>query len=214
MITLYHCQDARSLRCLWALEELQLPYELKAMAFPPRVHAPELLSLHPTGTVPLLLDGEQILFESAACLEYLACRDRSRGLAVASDDPHFGAWLNWLHFGEASLTTPLATMMRYAHFEPEPRRQPAVVADHRTIFLDRLQLVERALQDREYLVADRFTVADISVGYAFVLARMLKLLGDLSPALQAYWGRLQQRPAYLAARAAQKVAMASLVPAA
>src|SRR3546814_15012777 len=65
---------------------------------------------------------------------------------------------------ESSLTTPLATMLRYAFFEPEPRRQPAVVADYRVIYLDRLQLVERALQGHEYLVGDRFGVADISVG--------------------------------------------------
>src|SRR3546814_16647489 len=66
-------------------------------------------------------------------------------------------------------------MLRYAFFEPEPRRQPAVVADYRVIYLDRLQLVERALQGHAYLVGDRFGVADISVGYAFMLARMLKL---------------------------------------
>lgn len=210
MITLYHCQDARSFRCLWALEELQLPYQLKPMAFPPRMHAPDFLQIHPTGTVPLLIDGDQTLFESAAILEYLACVHGPGSLAVTRDDPHYGAWLNWLHFGESSLTAPLATMLRYAFFEPEHRRQPAVVADCRVIYLDRLQLVARALQSHEYLVGDRFTVADISVGYAFMLARMLKLDEVMPPSLLAYWSRLQERPAYKAAKASQKAAMATL----
>src|SRR3546814_7607180 len=113
---------------------------------------------------------------------------------MTCDDPHYGAWCNCLHFGESSLTTPLATMLRYAFFEPAPRRQPAVVADYRVIYLARLQLVERALQGHEYLVGDRFGVADISVGYAFMLARMLKLDEVTPPNLLAYWNRLQQRP--------------------
>lgn len=208
MITLYHCTDARSFRCLWALEESQTPYQLMPVAFPPRLHAPEFLKLHPTGTVPLLLDGTEALFESAAILEYLAVRYAPSSLAVATNDPQYASWLNWLHFGEASLTAPLGTMLRYAHFEPEERRQPAVVADHRKIYLEKLQLVERALRDRDYLIADRFTVADISVGYALQLSRMLGLHSEMSPGLSAYWQRLQERPAYKSARAAQKAAIA------
>src|SRR3546814_5902270 len=165
MITLYHCQDARSFRCLWALEEMQLAYQLKPLAFPPRLHAPDFLQINPTGTVPLLIDGDQVLFESAAILEYLACRHGRGSLAMTCDDPHYGAWLNWLHFGDSSLTTPLATKLRYAFFEHAPPRPPAVVADYRVCYLDRMQPVERAMQDTEYLYGDPFGVADITVEY-------------------------------------------------
>src|SRR3546814_11030948 len=102
MITLYHCQDARSFRCLWALEEMQLAYQLKPLAFPPRLHAPDFLQINPTGTVPLLIDGDQVLFESAAILEYLACRPGRGSLAMTCDDPHYGAWPNRLHFSTRS----------------------------------------------------------------------------------------------------------------
>ncbi|WP_028078964.1 glutathione S-transferase family protein [Solimonas soli] len=206
MITLYHSPDARSFRCLWALEEARVAYDLKVMAFPPRAHAPDYLALNPCGTVPLLVDGDSTLFESAAILEWLSVRYAPTTLGVGSEDKAYGSWLSWLHFGEASLTTLLSTMLRYAVFLPEAQRQPAVVADFRGLFLERLQLVERALADHEYLAADRFTAADISVGYALMLARMLDLHRVLPPALLAYWARLQERPAFRAARAAQKAA--------
>ncbi|KWR87856.1 glutathione S-transferase family protein [Cupriavidus sp. IDO] len=204
MITLYHCNDARSFRCLWLLEEMKLPYEAKIMDFPPRIHAPEYLRVNATGSVPCLQDGATTLNESAAILEYLATRYPSGGLAVARDDADYGQWLNWLHFGEASLTTPLATLMRYAYFEPPERRQPAVVADYREFFFNRLALVESALQQHDYLVADRFTAADISVGYALLLSRLVGLQPHLPPPVLSYWARLQERPAFKAAKQVQK----------
>ena len=206
MITLYHTTDARSFRALWLLEEMKQPYELKSMVFPPRATTPEYLKINPTGAVPTMHDGEVTIYESAAILEYLATRYPSDGLGVASDDPAWGPWLHWLHFGEASLTTPLATLLRYAVTEPPERRQPAVVEDYRAFFFNRLTLVEQALQGHDYLVADRFTAADISVGYALMLARMLGLRKQFPEVIQAYWTRLTQRPAFEAAKKAQEAA--------
>jgi glutathione S-transferase len=205
VITLYHTTDARSFRALWLLEELQQPYALKSMVFPPRLSTPEYLDVNPTGSVPTLQDGDTIIHESAAILEYLAIRYPSGGLGMASDEPAWGEWLHWLHFGEASLTTPLATLLRYGFTEPEERRQPAVADDCRAFFFNRLQLVERALQQHDWLVADRFTAADISVGYALMLSRYMGLHNEFSPTIQAYWTRLKQRPGFDAAKKAQEV---------
>ncbi|RJG18849.1 glutathione S-transferase family protein [Massilia cavernae] len=205
MTTLYHCPDARSFRCLWLLEEMQHPYELQQMAFPPRTSAPDYLKINPTGSVPFLQDESITLSESGAILEYLATRYPSAGLAVAQGHPAHGPWLNWLHFGEASLTTPLATMLRYQYFEPAERRQPAVVADFREFFLNRLALVDAALQGHDYLVDDRFTAADVSVGYALMLSKMLGLHEAFPPAVLGYWNRLRERDGYKAAKAAQRV---------
>lgn len=204
MITLYHTSDARSFRCLWLLEEMKQPYELKTMVFPPKVSTPEFLKINPTGSVPAMQDGETTIFESAAILEYLATKYAGDGLGVKMDESEYGPWLHWLHFGEASLTTPLATMLRYAYFEPEERRQPAVVADYREFFFNRLALLEKALDGHDYLVADRFTAADICVAYALMLARMLGLHKSFSPVMQDYWKRVTERPAYLAAKQIQK----------
>ena len=99
MIRLYHCSDARSLRPLWTLEELGLPYELNMLPFPPRFRAPDYKSLNPLGTVPLLLDGDVRMTESAASCQYLVTRYGPTTLAVTSDEPGYGTFLNALHFG-------------------------------------------------------------------------------------------------------------------
>lgn len=212
MITLYHCADARSFRCLWLLEELALPYHLTMLGFPPRLKAPEFLQVNPTGTVPWLQDGAVGLSESAAILEYLAVRHSPRELAVAADEPVFGDWLNWLHFGEASLATPLATALRYALLEAPEKRLPVVADAYQAQFVARLAPVEAALAGHAYLAADRFTTADISVGYALMLSRPLGLHKGFPEAIQAYWSRLSERPAFQRAKARQKAAMASTAP--
>jgi glutathione S-transferase len=196
MITLYHCAAARSFRVLWALEELGLSYDLKMLPFPPRVFAKEYLGLNPLGTVPLLIDGDARMTESAAIVEYLAVRYGPTSLAVGTDESDFGAYLNWLHFGEVTLTFPQALILRYSKFEPEERRSPQVAADYTKWFFGRLRAVEAAMSNREVLCAGRFTGADISVGYALMLAESLGLGKDFGPAVAAYWGRLQERDGF------------------
>jgi glutathione S-transferase len=202
VIELYHCPDARSFRVLWALEELRLPYELHLLPFPPRVRAPEYLDINPLGTIPALIDGPTFMTESAAIVQYLATRYGPSDLAVAVDDPAYGAWLNWLHFGEATLTFPQTLVLRYRTFEPGRAEQAA--DDYARWFRARLKHVERALSEAEWLCAGRFTGADISVGYALLLADHLKLLEGAAPVIDAYWARLRARPAFQAAKRVQK----------
>jgi glutathione S-transferase len=203
MIELWHCPDARSFRVLWALEELGLAYELHLMPFPPRVRQPEYLQVNPLGTIPAMKDGPTFMTESAAIVQYLATRYGPNELVVAAEDPAYGGWLNWLHFGEATLTFPQTLVLRYRRFEPG--KAEVVADDYAQWFLSRLRHVDRALANGDWLCADRFTAADISVGYALLLARQLKLDAKFSPALQAYWARLAERPAFKAAKAAQKI---------
>jgi glutathione S-transferase len=201
VIRLYHCADARSFRPLWALEELGLDYELTVMPFPPRYRAKEYMAVNPLGTIPALVDGETFMTESAAIVQYLATRYGPSPLAVAVEDPAYGAWLNWLHFGEATLTFPQTLVLRYRRFEPG--KAEVVADDYAKWFLARLRAVDRTLQDREWLCAGRFTAADISVGYALLLASNIGLGAEFTPAVAAYWARLQARPAFQAAKASQ-----------
>jgi glutathione S-transferase len=203
VIELHHCADARSFRVLWALEELGVPYRLHLLPFPPRVRSPEYLQVNPLGTIPFLVDGETRMSESAAIVQYLCTRYGPSPLTVETDDPAYGAWLNWLHFGEATLTFPQTLVLRYRHLEPKDRRLPQAADDYAQWFRSRLRHVDRALAEADYLCADRFTAADISVGYALLLARTLRLHEGFSPAVQAYWERLSARPAFLAAKRAQ-----------
>lgn len=203
MITLHHCLSARSFRPLWTLEEIGLPYTLKVWPFPPRVHAKDYLAVNPLGTVPTLTDGETWISESAASCQYLAARHSAGQLDVGVAEPEFGAYLNYLHFGEATLTFPQTLVLRYARFETPERRQPQVADDYAKWFLARLRPLEPRLAEREFLCAGRFTAADVSVGYALMLAEILGLHERFPPAVLAYWRRLQQRPGHQRALAAQ-----------
>lgn len=202
MPTLYHCADARSFRALWALEELGVPYELKLLPFPPRVRAPEYLAENPLGTIPLLVDGATRMTESSAIVQYLAVK-HGGPLLVSPDDPAYGAWLNWLYLGEATLTFPQTLVLRYTRLEPRERRNPQVAEDYSRWFMARLRAVDTALQSAEHLCAGRFTAADISVGYALLLAQTLGLHERFSPTVSAYWARLQERDGFKRAKAAQ-----------
>jgi glutathione S-transferase len=206
MITLYHCTAARSFRPLWALEELGLPYELKMLPFPPRALAKDYLALNPLGTIPLLIDGETRMTESAAVLQYLVTRYGPTPLAVGTDESCYGVFLNWLHFGEATLTFPLTLVLRYGKLEPEARRNPQVATDYAKWFFGRLRAVEAAVAVSETLCAGRFTVADISVGYALLLADRIGLARDFGPAVAAYWQRLQARDGFHRAVNAENLA--------
>lgn len=196
MITLYHCAAARSFRPLWTLEELQLPYELKMLPFPPRVFQKEYLGVNPLGTIPLLLDGDTRMTESSAIAQYLVTRYGPTPLAVGVDEPGYGAFLNWLHFGEATLTFPQTLVLRYRFFEPEERKQPQVADDYGKWFLARLRAIEAVVADNAFVCAGRFTAADISVGYALLLATRNGLSAGFGPAVAAYWARLQQRDGF------------------
>lgn len=204
MIELYHCADARSFRALWALEEMELPYRLHVMPFPPRVRQPAYLDENPLGTIPLLVDGATRITESAAIIQYLAVKYGPTDLAVAPDEAGYGEWLNWLHFGEATLTFPQTLVLRYRMLEPPERRLPQAADDYAQWFHSRLRHVERALAEREWLVGDRFTMADISVGYALLLAKSLKIDNGFPPNVAAYWERLKARQAFGRAKVAQK----------
>jgi glutathione S-transferase len=196
--------NARSFRVLWALEELGLPYQLKMLPFPPRVHAREYLEMNPLGTIPLMLDGETRMTESAAICQYLATRYGPSSLAIHPDDPDYGAFLNFLHFGEATLTFPQAIVLRYSRLEPPERRQPQVAEDYGRWFYGRLRAIEAIVSRSEYVCADRFTAADISVGYAFVLSQFNGLSERLPDAVRVYWERLRARDGFQRANAAQK----------
>lgn len=217
MIRLYHCVSARSFRAVWALEELGLPYELLMLPFPPRQHERGFLEINPLGTIPLLVHGETRMTESAAICQYLCSLVPGTLLELRPGDAEYGSFLNMLHFGEATLTFPQTLVLRYSRFEPEDRRQPSVAADYAKWFLARLRTLEPRLTQDGYLCADRFTAADISVGYALMLADFIDLAPQFTPAVSAYWNRLRERRSYRRALDAEQAAATaqgvSVVPA-
>lgn len=203
MLTLYHCANARSFRPLWTLEEMGLAYDLKMLPFPPRFLKREYLELNPLGTIPLLIDGDTRMTESAAICQYLVTRYGPSPLAVTVDEPAYGAFLNWLHFGEATLTFPQTIVLRYSRLEPDERKIPQAAADYARWFLARLRGIDAVVSKTDTLCAGRFTAADISVGFALMLAQSLGLHEQFPPAVSAYWTRLLARDGFRRAIAAQ-----------
>ncbi len=197
MIELYHCVSARSFRALWMLEELGLPYQLRMLPFPPRALAKEYLGINPLGTVPLLINGAARMTESAGICQYLTSLTPQSNLGVAADEADYASYLNWLHMADATLTFPQTLVLRYQFFEPGPRRQPVVADDYMRWFLGRLRAVEAAVNHQPFLCANRFTAADVAVGYALMLSDYLGMSSQWGPATQEYWMGLQQRSAFL-----------------
>lgn len=194
---LFHCKDARSLRALWALEELELDYELEVMPFPPRSRRPGYLEINALGTVPTLVDGGAVLTESSGICHYLAERNAPTPLRIAPAEPGYDAYINWLFRSDATLTFPLTLVLRYTHLEPEARRNAQVAEDYLVWFLSRLRSVESALEDgRDFLVADRFTMADIAVHYALYFGRNLGIQERYKPNCLRYLDLHMERAAF------------------
>ena len=202
MIKLYHCPDARSFRALWALEELGLPYELELMPFPPRARMPGYRDLNPLGTVPVMFDGEHRMTESAAMGHYLGAKYGPTDLVVEPSEPAFADYLNFLHMGEATLTFPQTIVLRYTRLEPPERRATQAADDYRKWFLARLKAASQ-MTGEHFVCADRFTMADISVAYALLLAQTLGMADEFPEKMATYWRSMQARDGFKRAKAAQ-----------
>jgi glutathione S-transferase len=193
---LYHCKGARSLRPLWTLEEMGLPYELEVMEFPPRLTFEGYLDINPLGTVPAFVDGDVTMTESSAICQYLVDKYGPTSLAVTSDEPEYGDYLNWLHRSDATLTFPQTLVFRYTSLEPEARRLPQIVDDYTAWYLSRLRSVEARASGQEFLCASRFTIADIAVGFALYFGKSLGLDRHYKPNTRRYMERILARPAF------------------
>ena len=197
---LYHSPRARSLRVLWMLEEMGLPYELEVLPFPPTTN-PALLAVNPLGTVPVLIDGDVLMTESNAILEYLGRRHGPTPLVPQVDDPCYPAYLDYLHFGESTAAAPLSHLVRTRFMSPEDQKDNWTVRMIAEIFGHRVADFARVLESRPYAAGEAFTAADISVTYALVMGALLRLSGGYPDSLKDYMRRTTDRPAYKAAAA-------------
>jgi len=180
---------------LWTMEEMGLEYEVEILPFPPRIFQRDYLEVNSLGTVPFFVDGDTEMTESVGICQYLVDRYRRYDFGLEPPHPEYGAYLNWLHHADATLTFPQTIAMRYYVLEPTPEKQ-GVADDYRKWYLARLRRLDRHLESHEFLVDGRFTIADIAVGYALYLGRALQFDGDYQPQTAAYLQRLMGRPAF------------------
>ena len=193
---LWHCHNARSLRPLWAMEEMGLDYELEILPFPPRFFQKEYLGVNSLGTVPFFEDGDVTMTESSGICHYLVEKYRRAEFGVAVDHPEYGDYLNWLYHSDATLTFPQTIVLRYTLLEQGDRRLPQAAEDYAAWFIARLRRLDAHILDREFLCAGKFTIADIAVGYALHLGQSLGLDEQFTDQVNDYLARLQARPAF------------------
>jgi glutathione S-transferase len=200
-IKLYFAPRTRSVRVLWLLEELGLPYELARVEFVPTTTR-FFSQQTPTGKLPTIEDGDVVMSESGAIVEYLLERYDAGRLAPSVGTPARGTFLQWLHFAESTAFPPLGMVAWLTRYRDDGDRYAALLADAVGKAKACLDQVEHALDSRCYLAGDDFTAADVMMGFTLWAARLLKVLDGGSPNIAAYLQRLEARPACQAAFAA------------
>ncbi|APG62693.1 hypothetical protein LPB140_07695 [Sphingorhabdus lutea] len=195
-LILFHTPKARSLRPLWLLEEMGIDYDLKVMPYDAEYFASDAYrKINPMGKVPAFYDGDQLILESTVILQYILAKHGPSPFSVEPNENDFGFYLTWLHMAESGLSHYLAVYLgqmigidTYAvseGFETYVKYQ----ADKA------LEMLDNHLIERSFIAANRFTAADISVGYSLFLANSICGLA-LPNRVQAYFERLQDRPAW------------------
>ncbi len=206
---LYTCARSRGLRATWAAEEAGVDIDLKILPFPPRYLAPEYLAINPLGTVPMLVDGDSRMTESCAIAHYLASKDGPSDLVIAPGEADYAEYCDFTYHADATITFPQTVYMRFVLFEKDKGLGEAGHA-YAKWYWKRLVKVEQRLAGREYLCGDRFTVADICVGYALILSQSVGLDEGVPESLKAYRERLTARPGYQRALAREEAGRKAL----
>ena len=215
MLTLHHLETSRSHRILWLLEELGVPYELRRYQRDPltRLAPPELKHIHPLGKSPVITDGELVVAESGAILEYLAeCYGAQAPAELAHLEPARGTPAHrqcrfWMHYAEGSLMNWLVTQLVFGSIPRQPMPffvrpvaralcagvqqkliQPNVQAA--------LAFMENHFAQHRWFAGEHLSLADFQMSFAVEAALARGTAASAWPHLQAYLQRIQARPAY------------------
>jgi glutathione S-transferase len=200
MIRLHHAALSRSVRIVWLLEELGLPYELRTVTLEPGPRP--FAQKTPFGKVPVLEDGDTVLFESGAIVEHLLERHGGGRLAPPPGSPLRAAYLQWLHFAESTAFAGLGNIAWHTRFRNDAASLPQAMADYREWAVAAVDVVEAALEGRDFLLGAELSGADVALGYTLLVARAFDAVGEQHARVQAYLRRLLARPAFQKALAA------------
>lgn len=204
MLQVYGCPNTRSTRVVWALEEAGAEYDYhKIDLLAGAGRRPDYLALNPSGKVPTLVDGELVLTESGAICTYIGDCFPGSGLTPPAGSPERTRYNQWCFFVISELEQPLWTIAKHRFALPEKRRVPAVIETAVWEFTVATKVLAIGLGEREYLVGDRFTAADLLAAHTLAWARANKLL-PADSRVEAYADRLLARPAWERARARER----------
>lgn len=193
MIRLHHFAQTRSMRSLWLLHEIGVPFDCVIQPFDKSLRGPAYLAINPAGRVPALEIDGLVLTESGAIAEYLCERFPQAALGRDPGDAERPAWLNWIHFAETISQHCAALTQQHVALYDDAMRSPIVMQLEAKRLARTLATVEGALRG-DYLLS-AFSAADIGVGQAVYMAQHFVKL-DPYPKLVAWFDRLQARPAF------------------
>ncbi|AMM17505.1 MAG: glutathione S-transferase [Pseudomonadota bacterium] len=194
MIEVHHLNESRSRRITWLLEELGLDYTVHVYKRDPktRLAPPELEKIHPLGKAPVIRDGDEVVFESGAIIEYLIRKHGNGRLAPAQDTHAFNQYLQFLHYAEGSAMLPLMLKLYTGRLgEGAAPLQPRIESEMKR----HLGFLDKSLEGHDYFVGNELTGADIQLSFAVQMA--VKFCGDDAyPNLTAFVKRIEALPAY------------------
>jgi glutathione S-transferase len=196
-MTVYHLPRSRSMRVLWLLEELGLPYTVEGLDFVPgKFGGDTYTKIHPLNKVPAFKDGDMVMFESVAIMQYILNTKGAGTLRPAFDDKNYGPYLQWLHYGESTLAPVVASLMYQRHFFPPEKRSSHVEKWAEGELVKVIGMLDQQLQGQEYILDSGFSAADISVGYCLLLMRLAKAHDQITDRVEEYWETLTDRDAW------------------
>lgn len=205
MITIYHLSHSRSERVIWLMEELGLEYQLETIQREStgfsRVAPAAYKKLHPIGKSPIIRDGEQVIVESGAIVEYIVNRYGDGRLVPPMDSVEYISYLQWLHFAEGGAMHQFVQQYTLSRVLPETERSPMLdwLAEGARQHAD---YIETELGTRSYIAGSTFTAADILMPLTISFMMLVMKAGPSDfPNSRAYLERIGQRPAYRKAMA-------------
>lgn len=192
---IYHAPGTRGIRPIWLCAELEIPIEVEMIDFAMEWRArPEWRAISPLGKVPVLVDGDFKMFESEAMMDYILTKHGNGRLQPEPGTTAHAEYLQWHWYAEATFSRPLGEIVNHGREFPGESRIDVVVEEMQNRAVAAGEMVADHLKDRDYLLGDEFTAADISMGYTVMLLE--NFVPNRCPeTLSQYWARLKERPA-------------------
>lgn len=180
----------RALRVLWCLEELGQEYE----SIPSYPHTDDVKAINPSGKVPALIDGDDVILDSAAICQYLA--DKHGALTFPTPTVERAHMQSWVNFANDDVESPLWVFWKHTMVKPEDQRVEAIKPVCAQEFRTAMKAFESRLGDNQYAMGDVFTVPDIILGHCMNWAVNACKFELREGKITEYASRIRSRPAY------------------
>lgn len=204
MIKIYHAKGTRGLRVMWLCEELNIDYEIQNVDFSKEFRFSEQwLKINPLGKLPSLRDGDILLFESCAMIQYILDKYGRGKLQPSPSTTSYAYFLQWLWFSEATFARPIGEIVNHRREFPDEQEIPEVVQEMQSRIYKCLDALNEALEGKDFILGKDFTAADISLGYSLLIAQN-RIDKEFPEKVDKYWGNISSRRAFITARSREQ----------